>query len=268
MATDLRAAARLGQALTGELIIDCHGHLGPWFNFHIPRQDAASMVASMDRLGVRAIVASAHAGIGPDSLLGNELMSAATRDFPGRIYGYVTVNPNYSAEEMRRELERWGAEPGFLGVKLHPDMHRVDVDDDRYAPAWEYANARGLPVLTHTGEGPPCGPPQAVKLAERYPQTPILLGHSGLSPAGVEASIEAARQKETIFLDITGSMIHYGLLERMVREAGRERVLFGTDLPFLDPRPQFGRVLFAHLSDEEKRDVLGRNAARVFKLTG
>ncbi len=52
----------------------------------------------------------------------------------------------------------------------------------------------------------------------------------------------------------------------MVHEAGADRVLFGTDLPFLDPRPQLGRVAFAKISDDEKRLILGLNASRIFGI--
>jgi predicted TIM-barrel fold metal-dependent hydrolase len=50
----------------------------------------------------------------------------------------------------------------------------------------------------------------------------------------------------------------------LVQCAGSDRVLFGTDIPFMSPDQQIGRVLFARISDDEKRKILGVNALRVF----
>ena len=43
-------------------------------------------------------------------------------------------------------------------------------------------------------------------------------------------------------------------------------MLFGSDMPLMDPRPQIGKILTARLSDEAKHLLLGGNAARLLKL--
>ena len=45
--------------------------------------------------------------------------------------------------------------------------------------------------------------------------------------------------------------------------AGEDRVLYGSDLPLMDPRNQGGRIVTAAISDTAKRNVLGENAARM-----
>jgi len=254
----------MGLLLTDELVIDSHCHMGYWANFNVPRGDAAGMVAAMDRLGIKACVAAHHASIGPDFRFGNDEVLKAMADFPGRIYGYATVNPNYP-EEMVSEIERCISE-GMVGIKLHPEMHKVAVDDEKYRPAWEYANERGLPILSHTGTAGLNPIKSFEKLAEEYLDAIIILGHAGFGSEGADQSIEAGKKCPNIYPEITGSTIVYGTLERMVRELGADRVLFGTDLPFLDARPQIGRVAFAKISDEEKRLILGLNAARLFRI--
>ena len=108
-----------------------------------------------------------------------------------------------------------------------------------------------------------------------------LLNHSGHSmdeitgislasvvPPLTSKIIEACRtylQQEALVVDAgvkTGVRIRY----EDPRAVGADRILFGTDLPFLDPRPQLGRVAFAKISDDEKRLVLGLNAARVLGI--
>ena len=57
-----------------------------------------------------------------------------------------------------------------------------------------------------------------------------------------------------------------GVIEELVREAGAERVLFGSDIPLMDPRSQLGKIITADISDEAKRLILGANAARLLRI--
>jgi len=57
-------------------------------------------------------------------------------------------------------------------------------------------------------------------------------------------------------------------VERIVREVGAQRVLWGTDFPFLEPRYLVGRVARSALNDEAKRLVFGQSARRLFEERG
>ena len=57
-----------------------------------------------------------------------------------------------------------------------------------------------------------------------------------------------------------------GVIERLVAEAGADRVVFGSDVPLMDPRPQLGKIITAEISDDEKRLVLGENAKQLLSL--
>jgi predicted TIM-barrel fold metal-dependent hydrolase len=263
----LRERVLAGEAVSDALVIDSHAHMGPWFNFHIPSCDAEGMVRTMDRLGVDCCVASAHASIGPDFRLGNDVVARAIAAHPGRIYGYIGVNPNYSAEEMRDELERRRASGGFVGIKIHPDVHKTRADDERYAPAWEFAGEHSLPVLSHAGAGSAHNAPcHFDRPAEEHPNVAIILAHSVSSRESMDAAVDLARKRENVYLDICGSPLLVGVLEEAVARIGSQRILFGTDLPFIDPRPGLGRLAFARISDDQKRDLLGGNAARIFGI--
>jgi hypothetical protein len=264
--SELKDKVSQGIPLSDELVIDAHSHMGFYGCFNTPKCMAADMVAQMDRIGIRACISAHHAAIAPDQRYGNDQVLQAMADFPGRIYGYATVSPNYPAVEIIAELERCIA-GGMVGVKLHPDLHGCNVDDDKYRPAWEFANEHSLPLLSHTSTGGRNPVKTFEALAERYSNVRILLGHAGFGSEGADHTIRAVKNCPNVYAEITGSVVVYGTLERMVREAGADRVLFGTDIPFIDPRPQVGRVAFAKLTDEEKRKVFGLNAAKVFGIS-
>jgi len=132
---------------------------------------------------------------------------------------------------------------------------------------WEFAQEHRLPVLSHTWEGCAYGSPKHFEdLAQRWPRVKFVLGHSGGSLSGILESIEVAKRLRNVYLDLTGSQLFHGILEEMVRAIGASRILFGTDHPFIDPRFQLGRVLFARLPDSRKVKILGGNAVRLFRL--
>jgi len=260
--TSLMERVRAGERLDDLLVIDAHAHMGRWFNFHVPDGDAAGMIRTMDRIGIKACVSSGHAGIGPDFILGNDDVARGAQAFPGRIFGYIAVNPNYPAQEMREELERRWTTGCFVGIKFHADMHKYPSDGARYAPAWEFAHEHDLPLLSHDSVGHLAGP------AERYTGAKVLIAHAISSLDMLEAAAELASRRPNVYLDICGSPLVFGALEMAVEKVGAGRVLFGTDLPFIDPRPQVGRVAFAKIAETDKLRILGENAAALFGLEG
>jgi predicted TIM-barrel fold metal-dependent hydrolase len=88
------------------------------------------------------------------------------------------------------------------------------------------------------------------------------MGHSG-GPYGSYHAVELAKESENIFLDITLSMVPARQTEFFVSEIGSERVIFGTDSPFLDPRPQIGRVGLADISHQDRVNIFRANAHRM-----
>jgi len=255
-----------GRPVTAFDIVDAHTHLGYWHNFFNYWRTAEDMVREMDVCGIRCCVSSAHAGISVDYIYGNTQVIDAMREFPDRIYGYCCVNPHYPADEIRDEIKRC-FDMGMVAIKFHPEMHLYPVDGDGYRSAWEYADEHGLVVLSHTTTGSPLdGTTMFEKLANDYPNAKILLGHSGFSYEGARQSTELARKCPNVYMDICGSTVDLGLLDRYVKGAGADRVLFATDLPFIDCRPQIGRVAFSGLDDEQIALVLAGNARRLFGI--
>ena len=268
MATSgLMDACALGRALEGELVIDAHAHMGPWHNFHVPYNDAAGMVERMDQLGVDLCIASPHVAIGPAFREGNREVADAARKFPGRFVPYVTINPNYAEEEVRAEITHWHESGGIKGFKIHPALHGYKVDGPGYGPMFEYAREHSTPILSHSWAGDSkAGATLLSHMAETMPNVAFLVGHSASSWSMIDEACREALGKDNVFLDLTGSQLLYMAVETMAERVGAEKVLFGTDHPFIDPAPALGRMLMARLSDDEIRLILGLNAKRIFGL--
>lgn len=244
-------------------IIDVHAHLGPYSLFFIPEPDAATMVAVMDLTGTDVTVLSANRAIQQDAHLGNSQSLAAVDAHPGRIAAYAVINP---WQDPERELERLAADERFVGIKVHPSLHRYPVTGARYAAVWEFAESTGCPVLSHSEHQSSYDAPAMFQtVAERYPGAAVMLGHAGITPAGVAEAIEAASRYESLWLEVCGSQMTGPMISSMVDQVGSGRVLFGSDFPFIDQRMSLGRVVCAPLTESQRQDVLSGNARKLFR---
>ena len=264
-------------------IIDMHGHLGPFYGCYLPSSPLERMCHRLKLCGVRRIVCSHHSALACDAGRGNALMQEVVNEHPDEFLAYWVINPNYP-EDTTRALRAFDQRTGFVGLKFWPDYHLVPVNSPKYAPALQYADAHGLLVLVHTfGESPFDAPGMLAEVGQRYPRAQFLMGHSGYGEW--ECSVAIARDLPNVYLDLTsvfqaldfsqmpgGSLMpraaafspHVnGLLEYMVENAGSQKVVFGSDLPWYSQHYHAGAVLFAHIAEEARHDILHRNAERL-----
>jgi predicted TIM-barrel fold metal-dependent hydrolase len=248
-------------------ITDAHVHMGPYHKFFVPQNTADDMLRVMDRLSISRSCVSSHMAITGDWALGNRLTAQAVKDHPDRFVGQVVVSPNEPElieDELKRAFEEWG----FRGIKLVPDTHLQPIGSEGYRPVFEYAQKHHRFVLVHTYHSSHYDDPQLFgALAERYPDVPIMMVHSGAMPAGFPGAIRLAQQHSNLYLDISGSFITGAWIHRMVKEAGAERVIYSSDQPFIDPRYSLGRLVFAGLSKDELSLVIGGNIRRLLGLS-
>jgi predicted TIM-barrel fold metal-dependent hydrolase len=245
-------------------IIDMHGHMGAWHSIYFPRPDPADMIRTMDECGVRLLVFSHHMALfAPD--LGNRASIEAVRRFPDRLRAYCVINPNHPAQ-VEADIASFEAHRDvYVGFKFLSDYHRVPLSDPGYRLALDYADRRGLPVLMHTWAGSPFdGAGEIRKVAERHSDCRLLLGHSIHDDWHTAAAL--AREFPHLYLELTAVFDDCGALEVLCGEAGSDRLLFGTDLPWFDPHHAVGALLSAHITDEDRRNICHRNAERLLNL--
>jgi len=244
-------------------IYDMHGHMGPWGAIYFPRGETGQMIGTMDECGVKLLVFSHHQALmAPE--IGNRASIEAVRRYPERLRAYCVINPNY-LEKAEADLASFEEHRDvFVGFKFLSDYHRVAITDERYRAALDYADRHELPVLMHTWGGSPYdGAAQVRGLAERHGRAKLLLGHS--CHGEWDEAVRLARDFPNVFLELTAVFDDRGVLEKFAAEAGSERMLFGTDLPWFDPHQAVGALFSAHLSDEEIHNICHRNAEKLLK---
>lgn len=260
----IEADVREGRPL-GVFVFDCHGHFGSWLDFPVYQNSAAGMVSVMDRIGIDRLAISSLDACYCDSRRGNHETYAVAAAHPTRFDAYTVINPNFP-DLIEEELARRPNPSRRPLIKLHPYLHRYPVTGPNFRNLWEFANRTSAVVLSHTWESDPtCGPLMFETVARQYPGARLILGHSGVTRKGYEQAIQVAREAENLYLDTTGSQSHEGIVEHCVKQVGVERVLFGSDLPFLEAAMGIGRIAFALLPDSQKEAILGLNFKKLIE---
>jgi predicted TIM-barrel fold metal-dependent hydrolase len=75
-----------------------------------------------------------------------------------------------------------------------------------------------------------------------------------------------ARDYANVFLDLAGDIFCYRLIESLVDSVPAEKILFGSDAPWLDPRSRLSHVLLADVPAPAKAKILRENALRVYRI--
>lgn len=123
-----------------------------------------------------------------------------------------------------------------------------------------------LAIIFHTRPVLQSLPRFVGEIASRYPHANFVIGHAGNTPLARAQAIAAAQASPNVYPETCSTFRTPGVLEQLVNEAGADRVLYGSDLPLMDPRPQLGKIINAHISDAAKRLILGDNARRLLRL--
>lgn len=241
------------------MILDAHGHIGPWADFLIPAPEAGDLVAMADRLGVAAIGVSDLLAVGVDAPAGNRRALTAAAAFPGRLGVWLVANPHQPFDTALLD------HPAVWGVKLHPDVHRCALTDPRYEPVFDL----GVPVLAHGQTGTPWSDPALfAEIGRRHPTVPLLMGHVGLFAEGFHRAARLVADRPSVYLELCGSRMTGRWVARLVDMVGAGRVVFGSDASFLDLRIGLGRVLYAPLADDDRAAVLGATLLTILGTRG
>jgi predicted TIM-barrel fold metal-dependent hydrolase len=259
-ALTIRDCALAGRSLfeiPGLRVIDGHCHVGPYHAFWQPFNDAGGLVRTMDRIGIAQACVFSTLAIALDMRAGNDLTLAAARAFPDRLLPYVAPDPNRGEAAVAAELARC-FDAGARGIKLHTGLAGYPFDGPAYTPAFAFADAHRLPLISH-GVG---SPETLRRIAREFANAHFIVAHAGAGPPAPGGGlVQVAREAPNVYLDITSSVGRFGAFEAMVEAVGAEKLTYGSDMPWMCASHQIGRVLLARIPDDAKRRILGENLA-------
>ena len=233
------------------MITDAHMHVGefPLFDVRLDRHSLADYLAEN----------SIDAGMifNPDNALVRETVHEVEN-----AYGLYWANPKNPdcVAELRDHL----ADPRFRGVKMHPLLDGYHPDEPFVWPVIEVLIEHGLPALIHCGHPIFTLPWSIEELITRFEEAKIILGHMGHGNiVYIDGAISVASRHPNVWLETSGMPMSSKILEA-VRRVGADRVMYGSDGPFHQPKVEQLKVRLAGLEEADLAEVMSGTAQRLF----
>ncbi|MES0341398.1 MAG: amidohydrolase family protein, partial [Candidatus Humimicrobiaceae bacterium] len=191
---------------------------------------------------------------------------------PDFLFGLLVFNPNFSdssLESIKKNYQR----KQIVGIKIHPFWHMCYPGDYRYKKLWDFACENGIPVLTHTWN--PNVANKGQKFADPFLFEDILTNWQGIKLIFAHAGgrgeylykvIDLMEKYQDLFVDFAGDIFEPGLIETYVSRVGSERIFFGTDMPWIDIRYYLVNIMSADIENQDKENILGKNASKFFNI--
>jgi uncharacterized protein len=202
----------------------------------------------------------------------NERIAELQEQYPGRFAGLGGIDPSNTAHDAVKETERCIRELHLKGIFIEPGRAlQSNPDDVRMYPIYEKCIELDVPV--NLMSGPYAGPdidasnPLYVdRIATRYPQLKIVLGHGGYP--FVQEILGVAFKHTNVFVSPDMYLFAPGGAGYVEAANGvlREQILYGSAYPL--------RPLVQTIEDNRRLpfradvldDYFSRNAKRVFNL--
>ena len=235
----------------------------------------------MDRAGIeRSLLIAVRAGdinIKGRFAIPYETVHEICQQHPDRFSGLAGVDP-FKGMQGLRELEQAVKEYGFVGAHLYPHWCGLPPDHAKYYPYYTKCAELDIPIMMQVGHNlvysrerrlPSVGRPICLdQVAIDFPELKLLGIHIGVP--WTDEMISMCWKHENIFTAGDAyapkywpeSFVHYA------NTYGKEKVLFGTDWPVIDPERAVKEVDELEFRDDAKQLLMRDNALRVFKLPG
>jgi uncharacterized protein len=252
-------------------VIDSHLHLGYLSSLNLPGGSDSNIISTLKEFGVKKAIVSHHGSLSTIEY-GNKKLFESLALYKDFLYGLLVFNPNFEDESLEI-IDEFYVEKNIIGIKIHPSWHICYPTDTRYKKFWALAEERQIPVLTHTWN--PNVPNKAQKFSDPFNFEEIIKSHPGLKLILAHAGgrgdylykvIDLLEKYPNLYVDFAGDIFEPGLIEAYIERIGSKKLFFGTDMPWIDVRYHLINILSAEITDEDKENILGLNAAGVYGI--
>jgi uncharacterized protein len=238
------------------LIIDAHCHAGkgdgltgPW-DTNAPLKNFLrwSKEAGIERTNLFAAFHSDYAKA-------NAAVSAIVNSKPERFYGFAFVHAINDQGRVFALVSKAVTAYGFCGIKVHRHDARISRE------ICEAARYFSIPVLYDV-----VGEVSMIELlATEYPDVNFIIPHLSSFADDWRAQIAFIPMLErhaNVFTDTSG-IRRFDLLEMAFKRVGPDKILFGTDGPWLHPGVELKKVLVLTHNKTDLQRMLAGNFLRL-----
>ncbi len=248
---------------------DANCMVGKWSayseRFPLGRQ---ALIREMDKYKIeKALVYSAQSRE-YHPVVGNEaLMEGIEGD--NRLYPSWSALPHFS-DEMPSPEEFIGLmkEKKVRSVRLFPDdsVHRFSLEEWSMGRLFDRLEEARVPVfLDFTNlsfNGDDFSADSIYSICHHHPNLPVIILQPGYRTC--RTLFPLLDRFNNLYVEISRFLVHRGV-EYICKNFGPERLIFGTKLPHQSPGLAVTMVVYANISQEEKRMIAGGNLERLLK---
>jgi predicted TIM-barrel fold metal-dependent hydrolase len=235
----------------------------------------------MDRAGIeRSLLIAVRAGdlnVRGSFELPYERVHKICQKYPDRFSGLAGVDP-FRGMRGIKELAHAVNDLGFVGAHLYPHWFCLPPNHAKYYPYYSKCAELEIPIMMQVGHNliysaarrlPTVADPILLdQVAIDFPELTLIGIHIGVP--WTDNMISMCWKHPNVYTAGDAyaprhwpqAYVHYA------NSYGREKVMFGTDWPVIDPERAVKEVEQLQLKPESKRLLLRENALRVFKLPG
>lgn len=263
-------------------IIDIHAHIGTFKGYDL---SIKTLMANINRYGVRLALISNIDGAELPGTTGNVSETEANKETykqvmknPDRLRGLVWARPTAGRaadlEPFLKDCQDARKSRVFVGMKFHPEFNHFTADDSRVDPYLALCEKYSVPAVFHCGPGRTGSSPHKIySAAKRHPHVPVVLYHMGFGTNHEDAltTVEQAVTNRDADLYLDMAQAEPQVVLKAIKRLGCQRVMFGTDATYYgashyESYEPLVALLHKNLSQDEFKDVMNRNAIRLFKL--
>lgn len=226
----------------------------------------------------------------------NDFIANTVKQYPKRFIGLGTV-PLQDVEVAIREMDRCIHELGLKGIEIGTNVNGKNLDDPAFTAFFEMAEKWEVPLFIHPWETLgkdrmprhnfmyTVGMPSETALAaaslinggviEKFPKLKVCFAHGGGSFPYILPRLDqgwnvwphlrlTSKPPSYYAKNFYFDSLNYDPLnlQYLIDRFGADKIVMGSDYPFLLREIPPGKIVdeTLHLSEEQRRDILGRNA--------
>ena len=219
-----------------------------------------------DRCGITHFVVQSVATTPKQVESINRFIASEVQASNGLFTGLGTLHPESTDIEGDILL---AVELGLKGIKLHPDIQRFALDDERCLKMYEVCEREHLPILMHTGDYRYdfSNPNRLIPVLQTYKDLIVIGAHLGGWSIWDDASKQLCKF-DNLYVDCSSSFqfLKPETAKEIIYRYTPEKVLFGSDFPLGDPAYELDYLKSLNLSLDEYKIILADNAKKVFNI--
>ncbi len=186
-------------------------------------------------------------------------------DFSNTLIALGSAHPD--SEILEDELQRL-IDHDIRGIKIHPEYMPYYIDDPEWDRVFSLCEEMGIFVLSHTGfdyvspDKTASTPDRVAKVLDRHPNLTFIGAHMGGNRFYPQV-LEYLCGRPNLYLDtaIMSRLDKNDLyISRIIESHGVDRILFGTDAPWSEPKNEVAFIKSLGLSKTDEEKIFHLNA--------